>query len=250
MITEYFWRQQDDIPKGMGYPLFGTAHILSVSVTIFLVLVFLFLIRRSKDSFQRKVLRSIPLLMIFLEIFKDVFLMTQHRFGIGYLPLHICSMGIFVFFFREYIKKESVKEFFGEVAYILIMPGALAALIFADWTVYYPVLNFINLHSYLWHGLLILYPLLLKLRKDISPDIRHIYRVILFLCVIVPPVYIFDKCFNCNYFFINWPIKNSPLSWLSSFMGVPGYLMGYALLTLIAISTVYLITWLCDKMIR
>ena len=34
---EYFWRQQDDIPQGMGYPLFGIAHILSVAVTLIAV---------------------------------------------------------------------------------------------------------------------------------------------------------------------------------------------------------------------
>ena len=250
MITEYFFKQQDDIPAGMGYPLFGTAHILSVVITLVLVLFFLFYIKKFKDKTQKTVLRSIPLLMIFLEILKDVFLMTQHRFGIGYLPLHICSMGIFVFLFREFSKKKSVKDFFGEVAYILIMPGALAALIFADWTVYYPVLNFINLHSYLWHGLLILYPLLIKSRGDISPNVRHIHRVILFLCAVVPPVYVFDKCFNCNYLFINRPVKNSPLSLLASFMGVPGYLIGYAVLTVIAILLVYLITWLFDSKFR
>ena len=60
MITEYFWKQQDDIPADMGYPLFGTAHIFSVALTLFMVLVFLFIIRRLKESVQKKVLRSIP----------------------------------------------------------------------------------------------------------------------------------------------------------------------------------------------
>ena len=101
----YFWKQQDDIPEGMGYPLFGVAHIISV----------------------------------------------------------------------------------------LIMPASIMALLFADWTVYYPVWNFINLHSYLWHGLLILYPLLLKLRGDISTSVKHIHWVLIFLILVVPPIYIFDS---------------------------------------------------------
>jgi hypothetical protein len=26
---DYFWKQHDDIPEGMGYPLFGVAHLIS-----------------------------------------------------------------------------------------------------------------------------------------------------------------------------------------------------------------------------
>ena len=119
------------------------------------------------------------------------------------------------------------------------MPASLVALIFADWTIYYPVLNFINLHSYLWHGLLVLYPALLFMSIEISPSIMHIHWVLLFLCLVVPPIYLFDKHFNCNYFFVNWPIPNSPLSWLASFMGNPGYLIGYAILTILVLLLVY-----------
>ena len=127
------------------------------------------------------------------------------------------------------------------------MSASLAALLFADWTVYYPVMNFMNLYSYLWHGLLVLYPLLLKRTKEISPSIRHVHWVILFLCVVVPPIYLFDKKYGCNYFFVNWPVQNSPLSWLASFMGNPGYLLGYAVLVLIVILLLYVFLWMADK---
>jgi uncharacterized membrane protein YwaF len=175
-----------------------------------------------------------------LEIFKDLFLVHVGRFGIGYLPLHICSIGIFVFLLREWLPLGRAKDAFGEIAYMIIMPASVAALLFADWTVYYPVLNFMNIHSYIWHGLLILYPLLLKVRGDISPSIRHIHYCLLFLCAVVPPIYAFDKHFGCNYFFVNWPVANSPLSWMAEFMGNPGYLIGYAALTFFVILLMYL----------
>ena len=44
--------------------------------------------------------------MVALEVFKDLFLVSVGRFGIGYLPLHVCSIGIFVFMFREYLPVE------------------------------------------------------------------------------------------------------------------------------------------------
>ncbi len=237
---EYFWKQQDDIPAGMGYPLFGSAHLLCVSVTLLFVIILLFAVIKMEEQKQRRFLKTVPLIMVLMEVFKDIFLIAVNRFGIGYLPLHICSIGIFVFLFREWLPWKWAKKVFGEIAFIIIMPASMAALLFADWTVYYPVLNFMNIYSYIWHGLLILYPVLLKIRGDIDPSIRNMRYVLAFLCVVVPPIYIFDKVFGCNYFFVNWPIPNSPLSYLASFMGNQGYLLGYAGLTIAVILFMYL----------
>lgn len=295
-MLEYFWKQQDDIPAGMGYPLFGIAHLLSVAITLFFVVLMAGWIVGLDGTEKRRgrVLLGIPLFMVALEIFKDLFLVRVGRFGIGYLPLHVCSIGIFVFLLRELgarglaqssrgsdpgqrsklpqsskghdpglhpkLSQSSKKhdpgrnsqlphlvDIFGEIAFVLIMPASFMALIFADWTVYYPVLNFMNIYSYIWHGLLILYPVALWLTGEVSLSIRHIHYVIVFLCVVTPPIYAFDKRFGCNYFFVNWPVADSPLSWLASFMGNPGYLAGYAALTLAVILLMYLAVWVIDR---
>ena len=107
---EYFWKQQDDIPEGMGYPLFGVAHLLSVGITLILVFLFVLWFRKMDDRKQRKVLKVIPIVMLMLEAFKDIFLVSVKRFGLTYLPLHICSIGIFVFLFREYLPWKKTKE--------------------------------------------------------------------------------------------------------------------------------------------
>ena len=243
---EYFWKQQDDIPAGMGYPLFGKMHIISTCVTLILVAFFVFVIQKQSKKARGMIMKLIPLFMVFLEVLKDLFLVSAGRFGVGYLPFHVCSIGIFVFLLREFLPWRKTKEIFGEISVVLIMPGALAALIFPDWTVFYPVLNFINLHSFLWHGLLVLYPLLL-LKNGTAPSVKHIYYVILFLCIVVPPIYLFDKHFGCNYFFVNWPEKDTPLDWLAGFMGNPGYLAGYAVMAVLVMLFVYFVLHLCRR---
>ncbi len=55
------------------------------------------------------------------------------------------------------------------------------------------------------------------------------------------------KGIGCNYFFVNWPIPDSPLSWMASFLGNPGYLIGYAALTLSVILLMYLVIVLVKK---
>ncbi|MBO4910161.1 MAG: YwaF family protein [Lachnospiraceae bacterium] len=258
---DYFFIQQDDIPSGMGYPLFGPAHILSVLITLFLVCLACLGFRKLSEDRKRRVLRFIPILMIFLELLKDTILIIKHRFGVGYLPLHMCSIGLFVFLLREFLpsrkqvditpeqdtpNKSTPQAIFGEIAFAMIMPASLAALLFADWNMY-PVLNFFNLHGYLWHGLLILYPLLLRTNGFISPTVRHIHWIFIFLAIVVPPIYLFDKAFKCNYFFVNWPIPDSPLSLFAKWFGNPGYLAAYLAFTVVVILIVYLLNNLFTK---
>ncbi len=240
---EYFWKQQDDIPLGNGYPLFGKEHIASTAVTMVMVVLFAYFFKRIDERKQSRVLKSIPLFMAALEILKDLFLVRAHRFGLGYLPLHVCSIGIFVFLLREFLPWKKAKDISGEVAVILIMPGALAALIFPDWTYLYPVLNFINLHSYLWHGLLILYPLMLLIKREVKPGIKHIHYVLLFLCLVVPPIYVFDKMTGCNYFFVSRPEVSTPLEWIYNITGSKWYLIGYGILTVAVILAEYVILY-------
>ena len=240
---EYFWKQQDDIPSGTGYPLFGPEHLVSVGITLGMVVILCFCFKRLNKKAQKAILKLIPIVMVILEAWKDLFLVSVHRFGLGYLPLHICSIGIFVFLLREYLPFEKAKAVFGEVAFVLILPASLFALFDADWTYLYPVWNFINLHSYVWHGLLVLYPILLWIKGEIHPSVHHIHWVLLFLCVVTAPIYIFDKRFGCNYLFVNWPIPNSPLSLFASLVGDPGYLVLYAIMTVLVLLLVYLVVW-------
>ena len=125
---DYFWKQQDDIPYGLGYPLFGREHILSTSVTLGIVVLMALCILKTDKKKQGIILKVIPLFMVFLEVFKDLFLVSLNRFGVWYLPLHVCSIGIFVFLLREFLPWKKAKEIFGEVAVILIMPGCCACL--------------------------------------------------------------------------------------------------------------------------
>ncbi|MBQ4201605.1 MAG: hypothetical protein II648_04835 [Bacteroidales bacterium] len=69
---EYFWMQQDDIPPEMGYPLFGAAHLISVAVTLLLVSIALIVLRKKSGRVQRRALKAIPLVMLVLEVAKDL----------------------------------------------------------------------------------------------------------------------------------------------------------------------------------
>ena len=70
---EYFWKQQDDIPAGMGYPLFGITHLFCVGMTAVVVLLIVAVFKHLDDITQKRFLKVIPIFMVFLEVFKIFF---------------------------------------------------------------------------------------------------------------------------------------------------------------------------------
>ncbi|MBQ1489508.1 MAG: YwaF family protein [Eubacterium sp.] len=242
---EYFWTQYSDLPAGIGYGRFSTEHWMELLVIGILIIVLLRIVLRCSERTQQFILRAVPVLMVFLECFKDLFLLQAGHFSVGYLPLHLCSLGVFVFLLFAFSSRR--REMWAEIAFCLILPGSVVALLLPDWAHLYPVWNFMNLYGLTWHGLLVFYPLLLYLRGDVHPEIRHMRWSILFLCCVTPPIYLFDRIFHTNYLFVNWPAPGTPLEWLADRMGNPGYLLGYAVCILLVLTGYYGLLFVLNK---
>ena len=212
---------------------------LAVCAALIVLLVLLF--KALPEGGRHRVLKAVPWIMIGLECFKDLFLIRAGHFSVGYLPLHLCSLGVFVFLLSSLSKTARWKGIFGEIAVTLILPGSIAALLFPDWAHLYPVFNFMNLYGYLWHSLLVLYPLLCIAQKHVDLSIRHIHYDLIFLICVAPPVYVFDRIFNCNYMFVNWPPSGTPLEIIASITGNQLYLAGYAVFSVGVILLIYFV---------
>ena len=236
----YFWMQYKDLPAGLGYDRFSPQHWAILAVCTLLIVCVAFAFRRSSYEKREKALQVIPFVMIALECFKDLFLMRAGHFGAGYLPLHLCSLGVFVFLLYALSKTERWKGVFGEIAATLILPGSIAALLFPDWAHLYPVWNFMNLYGYVWHSLLVLYPILCIMQKQVHLSIRHIHYDFIFLICTALPIYAFDRAFHCNYMFVNWAPKGTPLAWIESLTGPQWYLAGYAAFAAAVILLIYI----------
>ena len=90
--------------------------------------------------------------------------------------------------------------------------------LFPDW-VRYPAIHFITIQGFTFHAGIVLYVICQLLQHNIIPRLAALWKVIVFLLVVVPPVYLFDKKFHANYMFVNVPSPGSPLEWLASFLG-------------------------------
>lgn len=254
----YFFSYQTDLPANLGFQMYGIKHILwLLGIAAFLSLCCLAFYRQ-KDNAREFILNAVVLGALFMTFSQDVVLVVTGHMNTGMLPLHLCDLASFVFLIQRMAyqrKRCSIKisdepysysrqknfcisAILGEIGVCLLMPGAILGILFPVWTPY-PMLNFMTIHGFVYHGLIILYPLLLLTDKEVYPQLKHIWYTVVFLLCIVPPVLWFDRKFGSNYMYLNYGPAGTPLYILEKKMGNPGYLWGYAAAIFLAVLLVY-----------
>jgi uncharacterized membrane protein YwaF len=257
-MFRYFWLEGEDVPTGVGFGLFTWQHFAAVLVCAVGVFCLCAVFLRKSARTQAKILKITAILLLVGNLARDLFLSIIGHMSLDYLPLHLCSFAIFVYLVhaflpetystsifcgdrqkRVYVYSSPFRSALAEIGLVLLMPGTVCALIFPDWS-WYPMWNFMSLHSFLWHAVLIAYPLMCLLSGRVQPRISHIWMPILYLAILVPPTYLFDVLTGRNYLFLLRPIPGTPLQWLSDSLGA-FWLIGYAILAFAVILAIYLV---------
>ena len=182
--------------------------------------------------------RTLAISGLGLELLRAGLLALHGEYNIGRLPLHLCSMAVYIIVLHALRGGRGV----GQFLYAFCMPGAVVAILFPDWS-YYPALSFMTLSGFAIHTLIVAYVLMQTVGGDIQPDIRKLPFCLGIMLLIALPVYIFDRVTDTNYMFLNWPAENSPLEWFS-FLGRPGYLLGYIPM----IAAVWVLLYFCVRL--
>ena len=174
MSTEYFWWTDGTFvknkkPKNFGFTHFEATHIFWLVLLVVTAVVCSLCYRKCGEK-GRKRFRFIVAGLIFLdEIAKWIMLFATDQWTVNYLPLHLCTINIFIIAIHLIKPYKSLDNFL----YMICIPAALAALLFPTWT-RQPILNFMHIHSSTIHILLALYPIMLTAGGDIKPRARHI----------------------------------------------------------------------------
>lgn len=192
---------------------------MPVTATVFSV------IAHKLPSLKADVLiRTLSFLVLAGETLQDILLTLEGGNILNYLPLHLCNLGIFVNLLASF-GKGRVRSFFAEVSLTLIAPGALFAVITPGWN-YRPLLSWLPLMCFFTHILLVTIPVMMYVRGYCKPSFKHFHYPYIFLAAASVPIYIFNRAFSRNYMYLMYPESDSPLEWMESFMGNPGYLLG------------------------
>ena len=168
------------------------------------------------------------------EILREMNLIFAGVFSVYYLPLHLCSLAVFFTFYHSLVGGNTV----GNFLYCLCMPGAIAALLFPDWTAY-PGFSFHCILGFFSHSLLAAYPIMCVAGGDIKPRISRLPACFLILLCLAIPIYGFNVLVHSNYMFLLSPAAGSPLDWFESLLGRPLYILGYIPMIILIWSPLY-----------
>lgn len=166
------------------------------------------------------------------ELFKVVMLVIGNRYEPSYLPLHLCSINIFIIAFHAC---KPLRVFDGYL-YTVGIPGALAALLFPSWTAL-PLQNFMHLHSFTVHILLAMYPIVLTVGGEIVPRVRDIWKYLLALLGMAIPIYFVNVYLNTNFMFLMSADDGNPLAVFEKMWG--NHLLGFPVLIAAVLLVMY-----------
>ena len=184
---KYFLDTTGTIPDNVGFAHYDALHIT-------------WLVAASKTR------KALAAALILDELWKMFWLTVGHRYELEYLPFHLCSINIFIIAYHCFRPNKTLDNFL----YIVCIPGALAALLFPSWTAL-PFANFMHLHSFTVHTLLVAYPVVLLVNGDITPTIKALPKCLGLLAAFGLFALLFNIAFDVNFMFLMYAEPGNPL---------------------------------------
>ncbi len=233
-LFQYYFTYMDDLPAGTGFPMFGKVHVAWLVCIAAAIVVCTFCFLRLKDRGQKRFLWALAIILLAMEAYRETVLVVTGSWEFGLLPLHLCGLAIFI----EVLYVIFPKAFFGEVSCVLCLPGAASALLFPDWLVY-PTINYMNLHSFILHGILCLLPILLLASRRYEPRIKRVWMTAVFLAAAALVIHGINVVMKMNFMFIESPSVGSPFEGIYLSFGHAVYLIVYIAVVAAAVLLMY-----------
>ena len=231
-MMKHFLDTVETIEPGYGFELFSPHHFVWLAIALVTVMVCCRAYRRCGEEQRERFRKAVAVLLVADELFKMIMLLIGGNFMLKYLPLHLCSINIFLIAIHAW----KPTRLLGNFLYLVCIPGAIAALLFCTWATL-PPLNFMYIHSFTIHILLVLYPVMLTAGGDIRPQAREFWKCILLLMAMAVPIYGVNLLCDTNFMFLMYPEPGNPLLWFEEHWG--NHLYGYPILIAAVMAVMY-----------
>lgn len=235
-MKSYWLETTGSIEKGVGFSQFSPVHIGWLIFFVLFAAGMCFAYRSMNPANRRTARIAMASAIVGDEIFKLAILFIGGHFTKNYLPLHLCSINIFLIAYHAW-KPNAVLDNF---LYTVCIPGALAALLFPGWTKL-PLANLMHIHSFTLHILLVVYPLMLLAGGEIKPDWRTIPKLLGILGCFAVVALLVNLVLDTNYMYLMYAPKNNPLYLFKKAFG--NHLVGFAVILPAVLAIMYL-PWL------
>lgn len=240
---KHFFYTSDTVPEGLGIPHYGIEHLLWLAAAVIFIVGISLWYRKADSKLRRKIQVVMAVLIVLEEVTRDIFLVATDQFAVSHLPLHLCSVNILLIGFHAIKRTKTVDNFL----YGICIPGAAAALLFANW-LELPVWNYMSIHSFTIHILLVAYPVMMTVGGELQPSVKNLPKCLLLVLGLAVPIYIFNMIFDTNFMFLMYGEEGTPLVfWFQEHMGT--HLPGLAILAIIALTAMYTILFVCRKLV-
>lgn len=212
---EFFLDTSEVIPDGLGFKSFDLTHLVWLAFMVVTIVLSSLHYRRLDEKGRDRWRKVVAVLLIADELFKQICLIIGGNFLVKYLPLHLCSINLFLIAYHAW----KPNKMLGGYLYAVCIPGALAAILCPTWTDL-PVLNFMHLHSTTVHILLLMYPVVLTTGGDIRPRANQIPKCLVVLACLAAVALVANLLLDTNFFFLmEAGGKNNPLYLFEQLLG-------------------------------
>jgi len=230
---EYFLDSAETITPGLGFSHFDGVHLAWLGLFVISIVVctvwFKKMNQRGRDVFKK----TIALSLIIMEVLKISLLALTGRFRWGYLPFHLCGINIFLIVAHAWKPTRLLDNFL----YLICIPGALAALLFPNWTAL-PVRNIYHIHSSIVHILLVMYPLVQALNGTLDLDVKMVPKCLGLLVLMAIPIYGLNLLWGTNFMFLMRADAGNPLVLFEQMWG--SHLLGFPVIIAAVVVVMYL----------
>ena len=217
----------------MGFSLFGTFHLLWLTVCVLTIVANIFVYKKLSVRGRSNWRKVVAILLVVDEAFKTILLLIGGNYTAMYLPLHLCSINIFVVAYHCLRPNKTI----GNFLYMVCIPGALAALLFPSWAALPPASG-MNWHSFTVHILLVMYPLVLSVNGEIEITLRAVPKSFLILIGMALVIYPINLLLDTNFMFLMYAEPGNPLYWFGTNWG--SHLLGFPVIIAGVLIVLYL----------
>ena len=129
-----FWKSYDITALEYGvnyqcYPLYGRIHLTELALSLIFILSAALWYRHSGPKQRRRILVGVTVLLLLDEAALLLGMALTGQWNWSYLPLHLCSINVFVCLYNTLFDQNWCKE----ELYALCIPGAALALLCPSW---------------------------------------------------------------------------------------------------------------------
>ena len=219
----------------MPFQLFGTAHLLALSVIAALALGLPLLLRRRAPGMIAPVAWLLGALLLAQEVAQAAWLWRSLGLGLHLLPLDLCTLSVFLTAWVLIARSPRIYE----IVYFWGLGGTTQALVTPELFQGFPSAEFIFFFA--GHGLVVIGVVYATLALQLRPYPRSTLRVAAMTLALAAAVLLLNLLLGTNFMYLMAkPMQPSLLDWFGPW---PWYLAGLFATALLTFAVLYL-PWL------